>query len=377
MSAILGCAPDGSLLGSLVSSHRADPPQFKGSVPTELAAIARRALARDAADRFPDVDALRQALEVFLEHQPALALTAKADALREEIAFVRASMSGRSSMQALSDEASMDAQLDASRFAYHQALRSWPECEEARAGLGALADLRMTRAEATLDLAAARSAFDDHPTPTAEWRERLSALERAATADAAHVEALRALSADESLDTDRALRIRLALIGGACWSVWNVAAGFFDRSGALPITNAALLVHVSLAFAVFLGVLASVGRRALTSTAVNRGALTIVFAAFAETFILWLGASALGVEAHHTAVLAFAVYVLAGLAVAAVLDPRTWWGAALMLLPAFGAARAPEHVFYYTACLGPIGGAGLAYLWWRPVATPDALEADA
>ena len=72
-----------------------------------------------------------------------------ADALREEIAFVRASMSGRSSMQALSDEASMDAQLDASRFAYQQALRSWPECEEARAGLGALADLRMTRAEAS------------------------------------------------------------------------------------------------------------------------------------------------------------------------------------------------------------------------------------
>jgi len=154
-----------------------------------------------------------------------------------------------------------------------------------------------------------------------------------------------------------------------------VITGFMDQRGALPLTNNALLTHVTMAFAVFLTVLASVGRRALTSTAVNRRALTIVFAAFAETFILWLGATVLGIEAHQTAVLAFAVYVLAGLAVAAVLDPRTWWGAALMLLPAFGAARTPENVFYYTACLGPIGGAGLAYLWWRPATAEEAQEA--
>jgi hypothetical protein len=80
----------------------------------------------------------------------------------------------------------------------------------------------------------------------------------------------------------------------------------------------------------------------------------------------------LGIDAHQTAVLAFAVYALAGLAVAAVLDPRTWWGAASMLPLAFGAARWPEHVFYFTAGLGPIGGAGLAYLWWHP--TEDAAK---
>ena len=52
-------------------------------------------------------------------------------------------------MQALNDEASTEAQLDACRFAYQQALRSWPECEEAQKGLGALAELRMAQAEAT------------------------------------------------------------------------------------------------------------------------------------------------------------------------------------------------------------------------------------
>ncbi len=370
-------SPHTSLVASLVSSHRAEPPVFDASVPEELRAIARRALARAPADRFPDVDAFRHALELFLEHRPALLLTTKADALREEIAFARASMSERSSMQALNDEASTEAQLDACRFAYQQALRSWPECEEAQKGLGALAELRMAQAEATLDVAAGRSALDDHPAPPEELLERLRALEQAAADDAAHVEALRALSADESLDTDRALRIRLALTGGGCWSVWNAVTGYLDQSGALPITTNALLTHVTMAFAMFLAVLASVGRRALTSTAVNRRALTIVFAAFAETFILWLGGAVLGIEAHQTAVLAFAVYVLAGLAVAAVLDPRTWWGAALMLLPAFGAAHTPEHVFYYTACLGPIGGVGLAYLWWRPATAEEAAEAKA
>ncbi|MCA9532848.1 MAG: serine/threonine protein kinase [Myxococcales bacterium] len=359
-----------SMMLALVSSSRALPPEFGRDVPDELAAIATRALAREPAARFPDVDAFRRALEAFIEHRPARALVAKADQLREEIVFLRLSNGGRSSMQALTDEASVEGQLDACRFAYQQALRSWPECAEARAGLSALALLRLSQAEQRLDVAAARAALEDHPAPTADLHERLRALEAAAAADAQRVEDLRKLSADESLDTDRAVRIRLALTGGGTWSVWNVIAGVLDGTGVVPLTRTALLINLALAFSAFLIVLASVGRRPLTSTAVNRRALTIVFAAFAEIFVLWLGAALLDIPAHQAAVLAFGVYVLAGFAVAAVLDPRTWWGSLLMLPLAFGAARWPAHVFYFTAGLGPIGGAGLAYLWWYP-SEPD------
>ncbi|MCA9574819.1 MAG: protein kinase [Sandaracinaceae bacterium] len=357
-----------SMLLALVSAHRAVPPTFDADVPAELASIAQRALARDPADRFPDADAFRRALEDFLDHRPAQALTERADKLRDEIVFLRISNAGRSSMQALSDEASVEGQLDACRFAYQQALRSWPDCPGAHEGLVALARMRLEQAEQDLDVLAARAALEDFPTLTDDLRERLSALERAAEEDAQRERELRRLSADESLETDRAIRIRLALTGGGSWSVWNTVMGLLDGFGVVPLTGTTLLINLGLAFSLFLAVLVSVGRRPLTSTAVNRRALTIVFAAFAEILVVWVGALAIGLSPHQAAVLGFAVYVLAGLAVAVVLDPRTWWGSLLMLGLALGAARWPQHVFYFTAALGPIGGAGLAYLWWHPQA---------
>ncbi len=361
--------PPGSPMLSLVSSHQSEARRYGLDVPEELGQIARRALSRAPAERYADADEFRRALEAFVEHRPALALTARANALRREIEHSQPLSEverGRRSRVGLSDEVSTEARLDACRFAYQQALRSWPECDEARAGLAWIAELLMRRAEASLDVAAGLAALAEHPSPDERFAARQRALEEAAKADAERVAELRAISADEDLNTDRAVRIRLALTGGASWSVWNAFAGVLDRSGVLPVTHTVLLTNAALAFSVFLMVLASVGRRPLTSTAVNRRALTIVLAAFAQTFVLWLGAAALGVAAHHAAVLAFAIYVLAGMSVAAVLDPRTWWGSVLMLPLAFGAARAPEYVFYFTAGLGPIGGAGLAYLWWKP-----------
>ena len=297
------------------------------------------------------------------------ALAARADAMRTEIHYDRDTLPERGSMQALSEIASAEAKVDACRFAYQQALRLYPECAPAREGLATLCALRFERAEQACDLPAARSALDDPPHPTQELRYRLDALATRARQGEARVEALRALSADEDLLRDRAVRIRLALTGGASWSVWNLASGWLDQTGIVPVSNLLLLTQLGIALSIVLVVLASVGRRALTSTAVNRRALTIVFAAFAETFVVWLGAAHLGIDPHKTAVLGFAGYVLAGLAVATVLDARTWWGVLLMLAPAFAAARDPANVYFYTAALGPIGGAGLAYLWQRP-ATP-------
>ncbi len=357
---------DSSPALALVRAYRSLPPSYPADVPDELAAIARRALACDPGERFPDAETFRRAIAAYLEHRPALELVARADAMRAEIDYDRGTMPGRSSLQALSEVASTEAAFDACRFAYQQALRAYPDCEPARAGLAALAMLRFERAERTLDLDSARTARDDHPAPPPELDERIERLARAVALDAEQVRRLRALSADEDVMRDRAVRIRLAITGGTSWSLWNLTVGWLDRSGSVPISNAMLLGQIGVAIAVVLVVLASVGRRAVTSTAVNRRALTIVFAAFAQTLVVWLGATVLGIEPHRTAVLAFGGYVLAGLAVAAVLDVRTSWGVVAMLPFAFGAALHPEYVFHFTACLGPIGGAGLAYLWLRP-----------
>jgi hypothetical protein len=114
------------------------------------------------------------------------------------------------------------------------------------------------------------------------------------------------------------------------------------------------------------------GHRSLLSTAVNRRALTVILATFGQTFVLWTGAWLLDVPPRSAAALAGAAYLLAALAVAAILDARTWWVSLLMLVPAMGGALMPAYTFEWTALLGPLGGAGLAYLWWQPARAEEA-----
>lgn len=359
----------GPVVMALLSAHRADPPRYDEGVPPELGAIAARALAREPSDRYPDADAFRLALEGFLAHRPALALARRGDALLSGLEATLPHGPGAQvalSLDALERETAFEVQLDACRFAYQQALRLWPASPDARRGLCRLSELALARAEARLDVPAARAALDDHPASTEALVERVRAVEEAARADHTRLEALRALSADEDVDTHRRVRVGLALGGGLVWLAWNLLAGLLDRRGVLPLDHTTLIANVVLAatsFGLFLGL---GGHRALFGTAFNRRATTLVLATFAQTFVLWTGAALLGVPAKSAAALAGAAYVLAALSVAAILDSRTWWVGLLMLLPALGAALSPSYVFEWTALLGPIGGAGLALMWWRP-----------
>src|SRR5262249_16485911 len=56
------------------------PPELGAGVPDELAAICRRALARDPWDRYGSAAALHEAIDAFLEHREAHAIAQKAHA---------------------------------------------------------------------------------------------------------------------------------------------------------------------------------------------------------------------------------------------------------------------------------------------------------
>lgn len=348
----------GPVVASLLSSHKAAPPTLGDHIPAELREVALRALARDPADRYPDVESLRQALEAFLTHRPALTLTARGDALRETL------LDGALA----SDDLDVEVRIDACRFAYQQALRLWPESPAAARGLARLCEWLLERAEQRIDVQAGRAAVQDHPTPSPALAARVTALERAAEEDVVRLESLRALSADENADTHRRVRIGLAGGGGLLWLFWNLCAGALDRSGVLPLTHGALIANVSVAALLFFAFLAAGGHRSLTSTAVNRRAMTVILATFGQTLVLWIGAWLLDVPPRSAAALAGAAYVLAALTVAAILDARTWWVAFVMMVPATVGAMHPAYVFEATAALGPLGGTGLAYLWWKPSA---------
>jgi serine/threonine-protein kinase len=162
----------GTLLATLTQAWESKPPQFSASVPDELANICRKALAREASERFASVQALRDAVEGFLRRRDSLALAAEGErrvsALEHAVAQAAArraappapsgrgnERSGEVASAALDAEA-LHAMFTESRFAFQQ-VRAVPGLEAvAKSGLHR-ALVAIARAElAAENLAAAR-----------------------------------------------------------------------------------------------------------------------------------------------------------------------------------------------------------------------------
>lgn len=121
-------------------------PELGPEVPAELAAICRRAMSRDASERYPDASAFGEALRAHGSHRESRVLTARALADLE-------SVSRGDAPAPSTDPAWQDAIAG-----FSQALRLWPGNPEAAAGLdrARLAFAAAARASGDLALAAAQ-----------------------------------------------------------------------------------------------------------------------------------------------------------------------------------------------------------------------------
>ncbi|MBX3249952.1 MAG: serine/threonine protein kinase [Myxococcales bacterium] len=127
----------------LYAAYDAAVPVLPGNVPPELAQICRKAMAPDPSDRFASAEALREALRQFLRHRSAASLATEAERalreLRELVAEATASpvMTGQHRIVESSDERNARTQrvFGRCRFGFAEALRQWPESEDAARGL--------------------------------------------------------------------------------------------------------------------------------------------------------------------------------------------------------------------------------------------------
>lgn len=110
---------------TLYAAFASEPESYPDSVPSELAAICRRAMAREVADRYPSALALRQDLDRFLTHLSSIRLTVAA---KDEL------MRLKDLVTAGGDDGDVHETFSAARFGFEQALALWRESEAATAG---------------------------------------------------------------------------------------------------------------------------------------------------------------------------------------------------------------------------------------------------
>ena len=267
-----------SMLETVAAAMRCAPFAYEPSVPDELAGILSTACAREPSERFPTVDALREALLALREHRAASRLVATGTARAEQLAELARdpSKADYSQAQALFTE---------TRFAFEQAREVWPEHPEAGAGLRASV-AQMVRFELTLEhVDAAFALFETLPAESVErlaLSERMEAARDARSARASHVLALER-DRDLSFGAGPRARAALALSVGVLVLTLGLSLDRLDRPGFQPSTGRLVFVGACV-LAVMVAVVAAWRRRGAFNL-VNRRIAQLCIGTLALSFL--------------------------------------------------------------------------------------------
>ena len=333
----------------VIASVIASTPVLPASVPVELARICTRAMSENPAQRFESVEALRLALQSYLEHRGSADLGGRAlerlDELQRKLA---ATPIDREEIYRL---------FGACRFGFHEALAVWRDNDEARGGL-----VRATIAVAEYELAADNP--DSAVTLLTELDDAPALLARARDAAAARHERtaeLEKLRAAHDTSIGRRTRTFLITILGLFFTVAPLAASIWPS---LWMSNATMLAFPLGVMGVIL-LFAWWAWGTLGATLFNRriGAVSVfVFAAQALLVCgMWIAGASVGISQTCTQFLWAVCIAMLSITVDAWFTP-----AAIVYFVAFlWSARFPEHRMYVISASNAVFTIN-AVVRWRP-----------
>ncbi len=347
---------EGKTAGAIIASVIASAPTLPASAAPELARICLRAMHEQPAERFASVDALRLAIQGYLEHRGSADLAARAALRLDELRVVLAAPG------ADTDERHEEIYrlFGGCRFGFHEALAVWPDNADARAGLAAA-----TMAVAEYELAAgnpkgAVTLLGELAEPPAELLARARAAVDAAARRQAELEQLRAEN-DHSLG--RRTRTFFSVILGVTFSVLPLINEWWPALRAGDSHRRELLVAV-----VALVILMALGfwaRNTLRATAFNRKvALTGMFV-FVGQIILSLGAWALDVPVEESQT--FMIFFWGAVTSMLAITVDGWlWPSAVLYFAWFGLAAQDPGLRFYAMAGANFSFAINALIRWAP-----------
>lgn len=278
----------------LTAAFASEPHPYPDEVPRDLVEICHTAMARFSEDRYPSAAAFADALDEFIVHRSSTLLSDEAALrLRETRDMLESSTDdGRESER-------LYAKFSECRFAFTQALRSWPENEPAIEGLQETLELMI---EHELNRDAPRAALSlvlslprKRPDLDARVRQAIEAKKRQQAR-------LAELERDTDIRVGAGTRKAIGMMLAASWGVACITSGLLTRAGVVVVSHNAFAV-VALGFAGATTISALLRRESVLTTAVNRRLAVFTTLLFTGYAGLWLYAGLAGIPHHQTCVL--------------------------------------------------------------------------
>ena len=301
-----------NLVDVLTHAFASAPRSYPPSIPSDLARIAKRAMRRHREERFESAQAFAEALDEFIVHRSSTLFSDEAAMRLSEAQTILASEGGRTGV--VEDEAERErlyGKFSACRFAFTQALRSWPENEAAVDGLQQTLILLIEHELHRDALLAAQGLAVELPRPDPALRERIEAAIRAREEKRRRLEEL-AHDADMTVGAGTRKAISFAL--ASSWGVACIAAGLLAKAGVWVITHNGFAVLAAIFAAL---TLASTRARqdSVLTTAFNRSLVVMTALNFTGFAAVWVFAGLAALPTAHTFVFMGIVGVLTWTAV--------------------------------------------------------------
>ncbi|PJB48098.1 MAG: hypothetical protein CO108_02995 [Deltaproteobacteria bacterium CG_4_9_14_3_um_filter_63_12] len=341
----------------MFEAFRCAPKVYAPELPQELVRIALRAMARNRADRYETVAALRQAVDNFLEHRSSADMVAEVhERLVELRVLVAAEEVARAPIQRISAEC---------RFACQRALKSWPDNVAAQSALRELT-LLMVDFELKLgDFHAASHLLEEVEDPPAALLKRVSTFLCSLELDAARFEKLEQMEHEADLDVSARARGFLFLGLTVFFTVIPLTVGVLSNLGVFqPGTSWGVLTSVFFAFSVCVGAL--VGRRYFKKNRANRRIIRALFVTAGGFLADRLASAQLNHDMQAVNVHSLILFALAGGLAAVLLDRRLVFAGFFYILGLPFMLMLPTQFYIVLGVTNFLALGSVTLTWMRP-----------
>lgn len=329
-------------------------PELPEDTPEELAQLLRTAMAREPAERFPTVLALRRAVQDFLQHRGSLRLS---DGASEQLEALR------QAVERGEEAATVHGLGTAARFGFGQALVAWPGNRAARAGLRASTLVMARDALGRGDLSAASGLAAELDPADPELLDHIAEARRLLESEALRVQRLERLDADLDLRTGQRTRVFITSVFGLLWTLGPLGAALagparFETTWPRLFGANGVFLFLVIALTIW-------ARESMTKTLVNRRAAGSFLVLLSGQFFVALAAASAGLEAEATMPLLLAYWAAIGAMFALTIEPRCWPMVALYVPCALVATLVPGSHWWMIA-LANTGFLVNVVLVWKP-----------
>ncbi len=262
-----------TLFAIMLNAHDCEPPTFDDSVPEQLQAICRRAMARDPEDRFESARDLRDALNDYRRRRESRRLATQGE---ERLQEVQRLLEREDEGQKV-DETELYRLFGECRFAYEQSLQISPKNPSAVDGLQTALEAMADRALKRDAQKAASLLIADFPKNNDAFEERLQELESKLRERRQDYKELQQIRRDVDPRVGQRGRALFILVMGLMWTAFAGALALTVELGIFVPTTPLSFVNI-IFVTIILGVFIYAGRNKFFENELNRRVVYSVFA---------------------------------------------------------------------------------------------------